>query len=84
MTVYVRWQKDQPREGRVVSALQADHPSYLDPCANPGCDEILGDGTPVQLLAVGPEPDKYEDHQAGCWYSAVAVIAHARCLGTGG
>jgi hypothetical protein len=79
---YVRWRSDEPREQRVFPALPEAHPAASTPC--PACAQPLGDGTPVQLLALGPADDAEdrEKHAAGRWYSAVALVVHATCLGT--
>ena len=82
--IYVRWKRGEPREGRIFPPLEANHPAMDKPCANPACPDLLGDETPVQLLAIGPNPSDPEDverHRAGRWYNAVATLAHARCLG---
>lgn len=76
---YVRWQKDQPRECRDFAPLAPDHPSAGTPCFV--CGEVLGNGQPVQLLAIGPEGEEDRArHAAGRWYSAVAILLHVRCL----
>lgn len=77
---YVRWQRDQPRRGRVFPALAEDHPAHHAPC--PLCGLPLGTdpaGKGVQLLAIGPDDDDaaYFRHHDGRWYSALAVIVHA-------
>lgn len=50
------------------------------PCS--ACGSLLGDGRSVQLLAIGPSDDEdREAHASGNWYSAVAIVLHADCLG---
>lgn len=76
---YVRWQKDEPREGRVFPPLDPDHSSYGVDCLL--CQRILGIGIPVQLLAIGPEDaDSRDRHAQGRWYNALSIIVHASCL----
>lgn len=76
---YVRWQKDEPREGRVFPPLAESHPAYGLGCLL--CTEPLGDGTPVQLFALGPEDvEDREKHAAGGWYTALGLLLHARCV----
>lgn len=79
-TFYVRcWQKDQPREGRTFDDLAPGHPAFHAPCFL--CHEPLGDGTPVQLLVIGPDNEEArEKHAAGDQYLAAAMLLHARCL----
>lgn len=76
---YVRWQRDEPREQRVFPPLDVSHPMADAPCKV--CEQPLGNGTPIQLLAIGPEPDELVRHVDGRWYTAVALAFHAACLG---
>ncbi|SEF34335.1 hypothetical protein SAMN05421837_107326 [Amycolatopsis pretoriensis] len=78
---YVRWRSGAPREGRAFPPLGPGHPAYRDVC--PACDHFLGNGLPVQILAIGPTDDEARDrHRAGRWYSALALLFHAACLGS--
>jgi hypothetical protein len=79
---FVRWRSTEPREQRVFPPLPADHPAVSEPC--PGaCGEPLGCGLPVQLLVIGPtDGEDYRAHREGRWYSALALLFHAACLGT--
>ena len=80
---FIRWKPGEPRESRVFPPLTAGHPAAGDSC--PACGECLGDGTPVQLLTIGPTDDEdREKHRAGRWYSAFALLFHADCLGSDG
>lgn len=77
---YVRWQKDEPRRGRTFAPLDPPHPAYEAPCVL--CGYSLGsDRGPdaVTLVAVGPDADEQERHDAGRWYSALAVLVHTSC-----
>lgn len=43
----------------------------------------IGITLPVQLLVIGPDPnddEAHERHNAGRWYTALALIVHATCL----
>lgn len=81
MITYVRWRRDQPREGGVCKLLEPGNAMALWDC--PACGRPLGTEHPVQLLAIGPLNDEDRDrHRAGGWYSAVALVMHAHCLGT--
>lgn len=84
MSTPIRWQRDESRLGRVCPPLADDHPLAGLYC--PACAELLGNGEPVQLLALGPGADAEarERHKAGRWYSAEAIPVHAACLGTEG
>jgi len=81
MNSYVRWKMGEPRERTVIAPLKPAHPVARFPCLV--CVRPLGDGRPVQLLAVGPDS---EDSRARCaagrWFSALAITVHAECLGT--
>lgn len=78
---FVRWRAGEPREGRVFPPLDPSHPAAAESCAV--CESLLGDGSPVQLLAIGPlTPAAHQEHRAGRWYSALALLFHAACLGT--
>lgn len=78
---FVRWRAGARRESRVLPPLAGDHPAANRPC--PACWIPLGDGRPVQLLAIGPIDDETRvQHAARCWYSALALLLHAECLGT--
>ena len=75
---YVRWRRGEPRRGRVFDALTIDHSGYALPCVE--CDESLGDGHSVQLIAVGPDDEKSaEKFAAGRWCTIAAVPLHAAC-----
>lgn len=77
---FVRWRSGDSREGRVLPPMSADHPAFTDPC--PACRTPLGDGRPVQLLAIGPTDDEDRArHTNGAWYSALALLFHTACLG---
>jgi hypothetical protein len=76
---YMRWQKDEPREGRVFPPLPLTHPSYTTPCLL--CTDPLGNGHKVQLLALGPEDEEDRAKFAtGGWISALAMLLHAACI----
>lgn len=77
---YVRWKSGEPREGRVLNPLGADHPAAGLSCQM--CEQQLGDGRSVQLYAVGPDDEETaEKHAQGRWYSAQAALLHAACVG---
>lgn len=45
------------------------------------CGTPIGAEEPVQLLVVGPDDDEgRERHDAGRWYTALAVVVHEQCL----
>lgn len=76
---YVRWQKDEPREGRIFPSLDEIHPASTDECLV--CGHLLGGSGPVQIFALGPEDEgEREMHVAGQWYTARALLLHAACL----
>jgi hypothetical protein len=78
---FVRWRAGARRESRLLPPLAGDHPAANRPC--PACWIPLGDGRPVQLLAIGPTDDETRvQHEALRWYSALALLLHADCLGT--
>lgn len=78
----MRWQAGQPRESTTLAALTSEHPLFSEPCQL--CDDLLGNGLPLQLLVLGPEdPEDREKHAAGRWYSARAIALHADCLNPG-
>jgi hypothetical protein len=79
---YVRWKAGEPRESaRVLGPLDPSHPAAGFPCLC--CGQPLGDGRPVQLLALGPDSDATRaECQAGYWFSALALTLHAECIGT--
>jgi hypothetical protein len=78
--IYRPWRRPEvdPRLGRVFPPLRKPHPAYYKPCLV--CNEQLGDGHPVQLIALGPVT--HEDrvaHYEGREYPALHGWAHARC-----
>lgn len=76
---FVRWKQGEPRPCRVFDPLPADHPAAAMPCLV--CENVLGDGRPVQLYAVGwHDEESRERHTAGRWYTAQAVLLHAACV----
>lgn len=76
---YIRWKPGEPREGRVLNPLAADHPAASLSC--PACSGPLGDGRSVQLYAIGPDDEETaERHAEGRWYSAQAALLHAECV----
>jgi hypothetical protein len=78
---YLRWKKGEPRESRVFPSLDPTHPGSEQIC--PACLALIGTSQPVQLLAIGPDSEgTFAIHNADRWYSALAVLFHARCLGT--
>jgi hypothetical protein len=79
MKTYIRWQKDQSRLGRELPPLNNLHPAGHLLCSV--CEEQLGNGTPVRLVAIGPEESDRGKHEQGRWYSAVAIIIHSSCSG---
>ncbi len=79
--VYVRWQKDQPREVSTLPSIAPDHPAADYACLL--CDQKLGGPAPVVLFALGPDDEEArEEHRAGHWYPAQALVLHAECLAT--
>ena len=75
---YVRWKLGEPREGAVLAKLHVDSPAIDMPCTQ--CGELLGDGRPVQLYALGPgDVDSVVRHERGWWYSALAALVHVDC-----
>lgn len=77
--VYVRWQRDEPRIGRQLPPLAADHPLSTYDCV--ACGEQLGNGAPVTIIVLGPGPD-LEDREKcarGGWISASGVTVHWAC-----
>jgi len=79
--IFTRWKKGEPREGRVFLVLDPDNAMTAETC--PACGKPLGATAPVQLLAIGPmDSEDMELHNSGRWYSAVALVFHAHCLGT--
>lgn len=80
---YVRWKAGEARELTVFPPLAATHPAAADPCLL--CDELLGNGTPTQLFALGPDDARNrEKHTAGRWYTAHALLLHEACLKANG
>ncbi|TCO57179.1 hypothetical protein [Actinocrispum wychmicini] len=78
--LYVRWKPGEPRESKPLGPLPAEHPAAQYPCLC--CGQPLADGRPVQLLAVGPDDDESREKcRAARWHSALALPAHAECLG---
>lgn len=83
-STYVRWAPAESRRVREFDGpLAADHPAFLAPC--PFCTYRLGDdvgGQPgVALVALGPDDDETrERHEAGRWYSALAIVVHTKCV----
>jgi hypothetical protein len=81
MSTYVRWKVGELRESRVIGPLDPGHVVARWPCV--ACTQPLGNGQPVQLLAIGPDSD---ENRAKCrdgrWFSALAITVHAACLGT--
>lgn len=76
---FLRWKRGEPRRGRPFPALQLGHPSYDTACVL--CNYSLGsDLGGVTLVAVGPSDEEdREHHNAGRWYSAMAVLVHTTC-----
>jgi hypothetical protein len=69
---YVRWQRDEPREGRVFRPLNTSHPAYGAGCWL--CGEKLGNGAQVQPLALGPEDSEDRaKHHEGRWWSCTGM-----------
>lgn len=78
---YTRWKAGEPREGRVLGPLSADHPGAGFPCLC--CGQLLGDGRKVQLLAIGPDSETSRaECRDGKWHAALALTLHAECIGT--
>jgi hypothetical protein len=78
MVAYLRWQADEPRLSRTIHQPDPHHPITFHAC--PGCQQPLGGGRLTQLLALGPYNEEDEaKHQAGRWYSAIAVAIHEGC-----
>ena len=76
---YVRWQRDEPRPCRVFDPLTEEHPAYFSLCL--ACDLKLGNGAPVQLVAVEPsDPEDREKFERGGWVTAAAVLLHESCV----
>ena len=78
--IFVCWKKDTTRRGRVFPALTDDHPCYTQQCVE--CGDPLGDGLPVQLIAVCPDPedeDEWQRYTDNRWHTAMAVCLHAPC-----
>jgi len=63
----------------VFPALSESHSAYDADCWL--CGKPLGNGSQVQLLAIGPEDeaDRIKHHE-GRWYSALAILLHAACV----
>lgn len=80
MNTYMRWKAGEERcslPGR-FPPLKAGHP-LVDQCC-PVCAEPFTVGERVTTFAVGPDtPDDAGRHNAGRWYSALAVVLHERC-----
>lgn len=81
--IFVRWQRDEPRLGRVfepfdpVEAGEAIH----EVC--PECLDQMGIERRTRLLIIGPtDEDDRLKHEAGRWYSAGAVLLHEDCAAT--
>ena len=77
---YVRWKKGENVRGRVFPPLDSDHPSTGTDCLL--CDIVLSNGTEVQLLAVGPDPqdeESIEKFEQDRWFNALAVLVHHAC-----
>lgn len=77
----VRWRRDEGRRGPVYPGLRADHPAVT--VNDVLCGAPIGTEEPVQLLVVGPDNNNDEDrerHEAGRWYTALAVLVHKKCL----
>lgn len=76
---YIRWKRGEPREGRVLNPLAAEHPAAGLLCLV--CHQPLGDGRSVQLYAIGPDDEETaERHAQGRWYPAQAALLHAECV----
>lgn len=78
VTTYLRWKAGEPRLSRLFDAPPHDDEDADRGC--PGCDLRLAGEGPVRLVVLGPsDSEDQHDHQAGKWYSALAVIVHASC-----
>lgn len=73
-SVYVRWQRDQPRRANTFTVTERPVWCYL-------CSEPVEIGQELVLYAFGPdEPEDAVRHDAGDWYTAVAGTYHKACL----
>lgn len=75
---YVQWRKGLSQYGPIEPYLPPGHGAAPFPCKL--CGEILGNGKPVQLHIIGPEPEDQEAHAAEKPYYAVAEYYHLKCL----
>jgi len=78
--MYVRWQKDEPRESRVWAPLEIGHPAFDAECFLCG-EDLGGTGKRVQSVVLGPEDEHTRlRHREGRWYAAAAILLHAECV----
>jgi hypothetical protein len=77
--MFVRWNRNQPRELDTFLPLPADHPAYGEACL--WCQQPLGNGQPVQLLVIGATTaaDRIA-HHLGLEYGAMAAYGHSTCI----
>lgn len=77
--MFVRWNKNQPRELDTFLPLPADHPAHGERCL--WCRERLGNGQLVQLLVLGAttQQDRIA-HFLGLEYGAMAAYGHGACI----
>jgi hypothetical protein len=76
---YMRWQKDQPRKGPVIT-LPADHPVRNMDCWE--CRQEFEPGDRICMFALGPQDvAEAARHDAGHWYSVLCSVVHDRCGG---
>jgi hypothetical protein len=74
-TLYIRWQRDRPR---VVKVMRIDQRGPV-PCGV--CDVEIRPQQTMVLYALGPDsPVDAVSHDAGRWYSAVAILVHPEHL----
>jgi len=75
----IRWQRDQSRRGPILPPLAEDHPASIVFCVL--CPVQLGTVERVQYLIIGPIYEReWDEHTAGRWYSAPAMLVHERCV----
>lgn len=78
---YTRWKLGEDRRSPKdqFHPLPADHPLVGDRCLT--CFDFLKEGQVPALFSVGPDsPEAAAHHDAGEWFSCLAVPAHETCL----
>jgi hypothetical protein len=74
---YVRWKAGEDRRGRIFPTAGAVGGL---PC--PVCTRRLDADLPIQLIAIGPDPDSEESqrkYREDRWHTAMAAALHAGC-----